>query len=388
MDTERGRRVHIFAKRAIYRCISGILAVVLSVSLLNGCTAPSGNDLGYTKYSDSFFESFDTVTTIVAYTKNENEFKLYFDKIRTRFRELHKLYDIYNNYEGINNIKTVNDNAGIAPVMVSDEITSLLEFAMECESLTSGAVNVAMGAVLKVWHDYRERGTDDPQEAELPPFEVLEAAAAHTSIINVVINKGDSTVYLTDPNMSIDLGAVAKGYATELVATEMVNEGMISGIISAGGNIRTIGKPLDGIRERWGVGIQDPDEPVFSDDGNLLDVVYINDGSVVSSGDYERYYTVAGKRYHHIIDPATLMPGSYYRGVTIVTGNSALADALSTAVFLMPFDTGRKFVEELDGVEAMWVMPDGRTYATSGLEKILRSHGASGADRGTSNAEG
>ncbi len=380
--------MRIFVKRAACRCILGILAVVLSVSLLNGCSMPVGNDSGYNKYSDSFFESFDTVITIVAYTKSEDEFKLYFDKIRTRFRELHKLFDIYNNYEGVNNIKTVNDNAGIAPVVVSDEVTGLLEFAMECESLTGGTMNVAMGAVLKVWHDYRERGTDDPEEAELPPIEVLEAAAMHVNTKDVVINKGNSTVYLTDPNMSIDLGAVAKGYATELVAAEMANEGMISGIISAGGNIRTIGKPLDGIRERWGVGIQDPDEPVFSDDGNLLDVVYINDGSVVSSGDYERYYTVAGKRYHHIIDPVTLMPGSYYRGVTIVTGDSALADALSTAVFLMPFDTGRKFVEALDGVEAMWVMPDGRTYATSGLEKILRSHGASGADRGTSNAEG
>jgi hypothetical protein len=200
-------------------------------------------------------------------------------------------------------------------------------------------------------------------------------------INKVIIDVENSTVYLEDPKMSLDVGSVAKGFATEIAAEEIEAAGLKSGIISAGGNVRVIGKPLDGVRDRWGIGIQDPSKAVISDEDNTLDIVFLNNESVVSSGDYERFYVVDGKKYHHIIDPETLMPGTYYKQVTIVTQHSGAADMLSTGVFLLPFEESRKLVESLDGVEALWVMPDGKIEATDGLKKMLHSLGASSTDK-------
>lgn len=360
------------------RITATIMLVLMLVFLFTGCRAEPKSE--YTKYSDSFFDTFDTLVNVVTYTKSEQEFNSYFEKIHTRFLELHKLYDIYNDYEGINNIKTINDNAGIKPVKVDNEIVELILFAKEWYIRTGGQVNIAMGPVLQIWHDYREQGQYDPENAKLPSMEELLDAAKHTDIDKVIVDTENSTVYLADKRMRLDVGAVAKGYATEIVAKEIMEEGLKSGIISAGGNIRVIGKPLDGIRERWGIGIQNPDKSITSnDDSNLLDVIFINNASVVSSGDYQRYYIVNGKVIHHLIDPKTLMPGEYYRAVTIVTEDSGLADILSTAAFLMPYKRSRAFVESLDGVEAIWVMPDGKVEATDGMQKIMKSNGATGA---------
>lgn len=358
------------------RHIAAVVAVILLASALVGCQGMSGK---YSKHSDSLFDVFNTLITVVAYTRSEQEFDSCFATMRGRFRELHQLYDIYNDYQGINNVKTINDNAGVQPVKVDSEIIDLLLFAKDWYRRTGGKTNVAMGAVLKIWHDYREQGQSDPENAKLPPLEDLREAEKHTDIDKVIVDTENSTVYLADPEMSLDVGAVAKGYATEIVASEMAEAGLKSALISSGGNIRAIGKPLDGVRERWGVGIQNPDESIVPDERNVLDVIFINDSSVASSGDYMRYYVVNGRVLHHIIDPATLMPADYYRAVTVMTAHAGVADFLSTTLFLLPFEQSRALAESLDGVEAVWVMPDGEVKATDGMKAIMRSQGASGA---------
>ncbi|MGE5654488.1 MAG: FAD:protein FMN transferase [Bacillota bacterium] len=356
-----------------------ILALTMLASLLVGCRQQQTKS-EYTKYTDTFFDAFDTVTTVVGYTKSEQEFKDYFAKVQARFMELHRYYDIYNNYDGVNNIKTINDNAGIKPVKVSKEIIDLIQFAKDWDKRSGNTTNIAMGSVLKIWHDYREVGKNDPDAAELPPLARLQKASQHTDINKVVVDTSNSTVYLADPEMSLDVGAVAKGYATEIVAQEIKAAGLQSGIISAGGNVRVLGKPLDGVRERWGIGVQDPSKALYSESGDeLLDTLFLNDESVVSSGDYERYYIVNGQRYHHLIDPKTLMPGEYYSAVTVITQDSGDADALSTAVFLLPYEQSSALVKSLKGVEAIWVFRDGRIEATDGAKKIMKSHGATGA---------
>lgn len=332
----------------------------------------------YKKYNDTFFDTFDTITQVVGYARSEEEFKAYFERIRTRFEELHKLYDKYNDYKGINNIKTINDNAGIKPVKVDKRIIELVVFAKDWNRRTGGRTNIAMGPVLEIWHDYREEGTDDPENARLPTLEILQEAAKYTDIDKVIVDEQKSTIYLADKHMSLDVGAIAKGFATELVAKEITAEGFVSGIISPGGNIRVLGKPLDRVRERWGIGIQDPEKMIVTAEENLLDTIFVNNAAVVSSGDYQRYYVVDGKVIHHLIDPDTLMPGEYYRAVTIVAEHSGLADFLSTTAFLLPYDKSRALVESLEGVEAVWVMPDGKVEATEGMEIIMKSQGATG----------
>ena len=138
---------------------------------------------------------------------------------------------------------------------------------------------------------------------------------------------------------------------------------------------------MDGIREKWGIGIQDPDKAVVEDEENILDVVFINDASVVTSGDYQSYYIVDGKTYHHLIDPETLMPAEYFRSVTIITKDSGVADFLSTTVFLMPLEEGMALIDSLEDTEAYWVLRDRSTVISDGLKYMLRSHGATGGKK-------
>ena len=351
--------------------------IFLLISIFIGCNKANMNQ--YNKYTNSFFDTFDTMTVVVGYTKNEEEFNSYMKKIHSRFKELNKLYDIYNDYEGINNIKTINDNAGIKPVKVDKEIIDLITLSKDWYKRTEGKVNIAMGSVLSIWHDYREKGIDSPENAKLPPKEELLDAFKYTDIDKVIVDTKKSTVYLKDKKMSLDVGAVAKGYATEIVAKEIMDKGLKSGIISAGGNIRVLDKPLDGVRKRWGIGIQNPKKSIVADKDKNIDTIFLNNASVVSSGDYQRYYVVNDKKIHHLIDPKTLMPGDYYHAVTVVTKDSGLCDLLSTAVYLMPYDKSREFVENLKDVEALWVLNNGKIEATEGMKKIMKSNGASGA---------
>lgn len=325
-------------------------------------------DKGPKRYQASFLELFDTVTTILGYAKDEETFSEYAQMIYDNLKEYHELYDIYNDYDGINNIKTINDNAGIAPVKVDQRIIDLLKFSREAYDFSGGKVNVAFGAVLSVWHDYREAGLDDPDKAELPPMELLQEKNQHIDINKMIIDEAAGTVFLEDPEMRLDVGAIAKGYATERVARIMIDKGITGLLLSVGGNVRAIGHREEK-QQLWNVGIQNPD--LESEDPYIL-ITQLEDLSLVSSGDYERYYTVDGKEYHHIIDPNTLMPAEYFTAVSIITQDSGLADALSTTIYNMPLEEGQALIESLEGTEAMWVMKDGSLVYSSGFEDYIK----------------
>jgi len=355
------------------RYLTLLLATLL---LLSGCNSKPKLQTGkYDKYSYEFFGAFDTVIQFVGYCESGEQFEALTNKGQSRFEELHKLYDKYHNYDSMNNIKTINDNAGIKPIEVKQEIIDLLEFSKKWYLKTNGAVNVALGPVLSIWHDYREEGLDNPLKARIPDMELLKKTALNTDINKIEIDANKKTVYLQDKGMSLDVGALAKGFATEIVARELTSAGYTSFIISAGGNVRAVGKPLDGLRNKWGVGIQDPDHSTLIPDTPSLDTAFVADTSVVSSGDYERYYEVNGQRLHHIIDPTTLMPSAYYRAVTIITKDSGVADALSTAVFILPYEKSRALVESIDEVAALWVMPDRSIEATDNMKRLLKNIG-------------
>ncbi|MBM7616220.1 FAD:protein FMN transferase [Alkaliphilus hydrothermalis] len=352
--------------------VSVLLMCCLLFSLI-GCKTET--KIEYNKFSDSFFDTFDTLITVVGYTEDEEEFNTYFSVIQEGFRRYHQLFDRYNEYEGINNIKTINDNAGISPVKVEQEIIDLILFSKEWHTRTNSVTNIAFGPVLEIWHDYRTEGIDDPKNAQIPPMEELQAAVQYTNLNQIIVDTDNSTVFLPDKNMLLDVGAVAKGYATEMVVRNVSKKGMNSGIISAGGNVRTIGNPPKDKGEYWVIGLQNPDKTLFSDQQHL-DAIFIKEASVVSSGDYQRYYYVGDQLLHHLIDAKTLMPASYYRAVTVTAKDSGVADFLSTSLFLLPFEESLSLVESIEGAEALWVMPDGEVRTTEGMKKMLKSHGA------------
>lgn len=344
------------------KAIAILLMVVALISLF-AC----GKKEKLKRYEATFLTLFDTVTTIVGYSENKDDFTEFAQRVHDELEQYHKLYDIYNDYVGVNNIKTINDNAGIAPVNVDTKIIDLLRFSAEANELSHGEINIGYGAVLRLWHEYREDGINEPDKAELPPMDMLQEKAKHTDINKVIIDEEASTVYLADPEMSLDVGAIGKGYATEQVALQMIKEGYQYGMISVGGNVRTIGNRADGTP--WNVGIQNPD--MESTQSNLY-VLQLVDYSLVTSGDYQRYYTVDGKKYHHIIDPDTLMPSDYFTAVSIICDNSGMADALSTTIFNMSYEEGLDLIEKLPDTEALWVFRDGSMKYSSGFEAIIR----------------
>lgn len=350
-----------------------LLLIIISLLIsISACSNESNS--GYTKYSYEFLGTFDTVIQIMGYAKNADEFEIMAEICQERFVELNKLYDIYNDYDGINNVKSINDNAGIKPVEVQQEIIDLILFSKEWYNKTNRKCNIAMGSVLSIWHDYRDKGINSPEKAEIPPLEILKEAMKFTDINKVIINDDNNSVYLEEKNMRLDVGAIAKGYATEIVANELINKGYTSFIISSGGNVRTVGEPMDRSRKKWGIGIQDPDGNPNDPNEPSLDILYINDQSLVTSGDYQRQYEVDGKMYHHLIDPDTLMPAEYFRSVSIVANDSGIADFMSTTIFLTPYEEGRRLLENL-GIDAVWVMKDGTVQATGNARKVMKYMG-------------
>jgi len=339
-----------------------ILSLVLAIFLLTGCAVSMPASDTKQQYTATFLTLFDTVTTIIGRDESEDAFKEKAQAIHDDLLYYHERFDIYHDYEGLNNIKTINDNAGIAPVKVDKAVIDLLLDCREAYELTVGRVNVMMGSVLYLWHEARNDGINDPQRAKLPDLEALRAASEHCAFDLLVIDEEAMTVFITDPDARLDVGAIAKGWATQRAA-ENAPDGML---ISVGGNVCATGPKLsDGTP--WVIGIQDPD----ASDKNLH-TVFVTKNSVVTSGDYQRTYWVEGKPYHHIIDPDTLMPSTYWRSISVVCQDSGLADALSTALFLMDREEGEALALSC-GAEALWVAADGTESMTAGFREMLRT---------------
>lgn len=340
------------------------LLIVLLAGLLTGCVERQLPKL--TKYDKVYLDYFDTVTEVTVYTEREQQFEQIARNFEAELQRYHKLYDIYHSYEGINNIKTINDNAGVTPVAVDKDIIRLLQFAVEQHDKTDGKVNVAMGSVLSIWHHYREAGMMNLEGAQVPDLEQLLRANDHTDIHLIQIDVEKSTVYLPDREMRLDVGAVAKGYAVQQIGEKMKKEGVTSALISVGGNVQTIGLRGDGAP--WRVGVQNPE---MNTGKAYLYALSLYDMALVTSGSYQRYYDVGDVRYHHIINPETLMPWNEYVSVTILCKDSGIADALSTAVFNMPFQQGENLIESMTDTEAMWVYPDGTEKYSSGFKSYI-----------------
>ena len=331
-----------------------LLWLVGVLLLLSGCGT------GLQRYEATYWDVFDTVTTVTGYAAGQAEFDAAAREIHDALLEYHRLYNIYESYDGLRNLKTVNDQAGIGPVPVDERILSLLQFAQTAWTETGSRVNAAMGSVLALWHDAREQALEDPDRAALPDRSALEEAALHTDLSALELDLEAGTAFLTDPDMALDVGALAKGYAVEQVAAAAPDHFLIS----VGGNVCATGPKPDGTP--WTVAVENPDG------GDFLKLLYAEDRSVVTSGDYQRYFELDGVRYHHIIDPDTLEPAAYWRSVTVVADSSAAADCLSTALFTLPQAEGQRLLDQW-GAEALWIGRDGAQVMSPGFSAYLAS---------------
>ena len=351
------------------RAIS-ILLLLLLASAGIACSVSEKNPAkgASLRYEQNFVGPFDTVTTLLAYCDDEASFQQLEKLVREDLDYYHSLFDFYDNHPGVNNIKTINDEAGKTGVEVDPVIIDFLEQCIWAENITAGRVNVAFGSVLSIWHRVRTEGIENPFQARLPGQEELERANLHTDINKLEIDKEAGTVYLADPEMSLDVGSGSKGYACELITERAVAAGFESFVISLGGNVRCVGVKSDS-GMMWKIGVRNPDVEA---ENKVLDVLSVADKAIVTSGIYERYYTVDDIRYHHIIHPDTLMPSHFFDSVTMIAPDAKVADALTTALLNMPLEEGQELLAALEGCEALWIK-DGQRYTTTGYDDLLAS---------------
>ena len=253
-------------------------------------------------------------------------------------------------------ISDLNRNAGLSPVVLSQPVFQLLTMAQKYSILSEGMFDVTIDPVVELWGI----GTD---HAAVPPADKLEHALSLVDYRTLELDPDKSTAYLPRQELSVDLGGIAKGYIADQVREFLVSGGAEGGIIDLGGNILAFGKKPDGSVFR--IGIQDP----FGGRGSTIGVVTMEEGSLVTSGIYERYFEQDGKKYHHIFDVRTGYPvENNLAGVSIVTRESAAGDALSTAVFALGLEKGMALVERTGGVDAVFITRDKEVYISSGLK--------------------
>lgn len=254
-------------------------------------------------------------------------------------------------------IDEVNDAAGIHPVVVDEDTYNVIAKGLSYSEMTDGAFDITVGPIVKLWN------IGFP-EARVPSPTEIENALPLVGFHKVTLNPDDLSVYLTEPGMRLDLGGIGKGYAADEVANLLSNEGVEHAIIDLGGNVYTLGdKPGN---QLWTIGVQDP----FNPRGKIIGRLKAKNKSIVTSGIYERFIEdEAGHKYHHILNPKTGYPyENQIAGVTIVSDSSTDGDALSTAVFAMGVEEGLKFVETLDGIDAIFITLDSKVYVTDGLK--------------------
>ncbi len=265
------------------RIFSLCLCVLLCFSSLFGCSPKQE------KMTDMGFDLFDSFYELTVYSNNREEFEHYAALCRNRLEEYHRLFDIYHTYDGLCNLKTINDRAGEA-VSVSPALFAFLQYAKEIYTLTDGYTNIAMGSVLTLWHDARTGALTAPDRQGTPPDDAaIKQALAHTDMDSLVLSEDGTTVMLSDPLMSLDAGAIGKGYAAEQVAHELLSAGCTSFLLNVGGNTVAYGTKPN--QEAWRAEIHAPEGhkgygQTFSLGGKAL----------VTGGSYERYFVYVGVR--------------------------------------------------------------------------------------------
>ena len=334
-------------------------------------------------YTETVDGLFDTVHVISGYDKSEQEFKKKVKFYQEEMEKLHKLYTSYEDFQGINNISTINENAGIKPVKVDRNIIDLLKDTLERNKEISDKVNIAAGNVIDLWDKAKTEG-------KLPEQSELEKMQKCAKIENIVIDEQNSTVFIKEKCTKLNLGAVAKGYAVEQVTKKMEKAGMTSFIISAGGNVKVVGKrkipkkeseitDLKSCKNQFCIGIAlplyndnniDKSNPYNNGRNDYLAKIATENMSIVTTGNYQRYFVMDNNVYGYVINLETLKPEDSFASVSVITEDSGLADFMSTTLFLLSYEEGKALIEKIgkkEKIDVIWAMKNGDVISSEGL---------------------
>ncbi|MGL4873173.1 MAG: FAD:protein FMN transferase [Clostridium sp.] len=276
------------------------------------------------------------------------------DKI---FKEVKDIEDKASINKGGTEVDSINKNAGIKSVKVSNDVFEMIKIGMEYSSMSNGKYDITVGPLVKLW-------SIGLPEARKPKEEEIGQALEKINYKDLELNEEKKEVYLKKEGMLLDLGSIAKGYTADRITEVLKEEGINKAIVDLGGNIYAFGEKNE--NEKWKIGIQNP----FSDRGDVVGAVKVKDKSIVTTGTYERFLEEGGKKYHHILDPKRGYPyESNIGGVSIISDKSIDGDALSTLVFTLGIEEGLSFVEGIDGVECIFIDKEKNIYLSSGIKE-------------------
>lgn len=322
-----------------------IILLAVGLAMLTGCAKQE-------RVRQSEF-MLDTICTITIYNE-ENKDKSSDELISEAFELCSDYEKIFSRTVEDSDIYRINHSNG-QPVEVSDDTIEILEIAEHYSELSAGAFDITTAPLSVLW-DF------EGEAPHVPPAEEIEALRA--KVDHTKIKTEGNTVTLEPPVEAIDLGAIAKGYIADRLSEYLRENGVTSATISLGGNLYAIGSNEEENRPFY-LGIQDPK----AEDGSILGYVTTSDKSLVTSGDYQRFFIEDGVRYHHILDPKTGYPSdSGLCSVTIISDSSVDGDALSTSCFVLGLDQGMELINSLDKIDAVFIDNDGNMYFSDGFD--------------------
>ena len=320
-----------------------LILLIMCIFLLSGC-----NNQVYTK--NLFY--MDTFINVKIYSSDKKKALDALSYIDQMYNDYDMLADRYKSHDGVINIKYINEMDINQEIKIDNRLYEMIEYSKSFHAKTNGLFNIALGNVIDVWSEYR-----NGNKTGVPTTEELLKSGS-TSIDDLSLLGNDTIMKKGD--VSLDLGAIAKGYVTELAGEYLEGIGLNKYLITAGTSSVKVGEHYR--NDKYKIGLTDP-----LDTSNLYKTVKGNNISVTTSGSYDRYYEYDGVKYHHIINPNTFFPSNNSLAVTVITDDAALGEVLSTTLFLMSVDEGKKYISDMEGVEAIWYEMDGGITLTDGM---------------------
>jgi FAD:protein FMN transferase len=271
--------------------------------------------------------------------------------------EVRRIENLLTTYSDLSQTSLINENAGVQPVKVDEEVINLIERSIRISEITDGAFDITYGSIDKSLWNFDQGMTSLPDE---------ETALKSVGLIdyrNVIINKKKSTVLLKNKGMRIGFGGIGKGYAADMAKLVLQQLGIKSGIVNAAGDLVTWGTQIGG--HEWTVGIADPEQT-----DRPFSALKISNMAIATSGSYEKYVTIRGKRYSHTIDPKTGLPVSGVKSVSIICPSAELADALATPVVVMGVKVGLALINQIKQVACIVIDDEDRVFTTNNINVI------------------
>jgi thiamine biosynthesis lipoprotein len=310
----------------------------------------------------------DTLIHITVYSEDKEKGQKALEEAFNTFERIHNTTNRFQKNgqtpTASNDVVKINENAGTKPIAVSADTINMIERSNYFAGATGGAFDVTVGPVMDLWGFGKV-------EQHVPSDEEINRALSLVDYRKVQVDRNNMTVFLSQPGMSLDLGGVAKGYATDEAVKVLRQIGIQHAIINAGGNVYALGSKPDG--SPWRVGVQDP-----RGEKGIIAVLNLKDKAAVTSGDYERYFEQAGVRYHHIVNPATGKQARDVMQATVVSDSATDADILSTTLFVLGAKKGLSFVKELPGTGAIFVDAGRQVTYSENLHDQLELTGNNG----------